>query len=347
MRGRSKIGTRPVSLTSFRVRQFTHFSTPVLFVDLIQHYDRLLPPTITKKRRESERKIPQRKRTAMVDMRMRRSNISEVTDLKEAIIHQNTRRTGPGSRSSISTTMGPPESVKALALGQDSKANVPAILRAGGGATNTSPVPPPPPIIAPNPTPAFVAPPPPPPFEAQAEFVTPPPPPGFVPPPPPPPLTDESEESVSFPEPRPSYLDNIPAPEGYVPPPMPSFRDLSGDVQSASPTFSSNPPSRSSSPAIGGNNRSGALQRNTSGPLRGPRAGGVTRGPRTSGVPPVPGRRESYNQQIRPQTPPLPHDNPRGTRPTSTGPYNPSLHRRSGSGSSFARRTMASDAEVN
>ena len=179
--------------------------TPVLFVDLIQHYDQLLPPTLAKKKRELKRKIPQRKRTAMIDMRMRPSNIGDVSDLGEWIIYQNTRRTGPGSRSSISTKTGPPESVKTLTSGQDNKANLPPILRAGGGAANTSPVPPHSHIIAPSPTPALVAPPPlpPPPYEAQAEFVTPPPP-GFFPPPPPPPIGVNSEDDVSFPEPHPT-----------------------------------------------------------------------------------------------------------------------------------------------
>jgi hypothetical protein len=312
-------------------------------MDLIQHYDHLLPSTLAKKKRESERKIPQRKRTAMIDMRMRRSNIGDVSDLKEAIIHQNTRRTGPGSRSSISTTTGPPESVKALTSGQDNKANLPPILRAGGGSVNTSPVPPNPQIVAPKPTTAFAAPPPPPPIAAQAEFVAPPPPPGFVPPPPPPPIAFNSEDDASFREPRPSYTDNIPTPEGYVPPPMPTFKDPSDGLSSPAPA--SDPPSRSSSPAIGGNNRPGAPPRSTPG-LRGPRTGGMpTRGPRTSGVSPAPGRRESYGQQYRPQTPPSPNSN--NFRPTSRGSYNPSAHRRSGSGSGFARRTMASDAEVN
>jgi hypothetical protein len=312
-------------------------------MDLIQHYDHLLPSTLAKKKRESERKIPQRKRTAMVDMRMRRSNIGDVSDLKEAIIHQNTRRTGPGSRSSISTTTGPPESVKALTSGQDNKANLPPVLRAGGGSVNTSPVPPQPQIVAPKPTTAFAAPPPPPPIAAQAEFVAPPPPPGFVPPPPPPPIAFNSEDDASFREPRPSYTDNIPTPEGYVPPPMPTFKDPSDGLNSPAPA--SDPPSRSSSPAIGGNNRPGAPPRSTSG-LRGPRTGGMpTRGPRTSGVSPAPGRRESYGQQYRPQTPPSPNSN--NFRPATRGSYNPSAHRRSGSGSGFARRTMASDAEVN
>ena len=187
-----------------------------------------------------------------------------------------------------------------MTSGQDNKANLPSILRAGGGAANTSPVPPHSQIVAPSPAPAFVAPPPPPPpsFEAQTEFVTPPPPPGFVPPPPPPPpIAVNSEDDVSFPEPRPSYTDNVPAPDGYVPPPMPTFRDSSDGLNF--PTPASDPPSKSSSPAIGGGNRPGAPQRTTSGLTR-PRTGAMTRGPRTSGVSPALGRRESYGRQIRP-----------------------------------------------
>lgn len=48
----------------------------LLFMDLVNHYSEILPPTITKKKRESERKIPLRKRTAPIDMRMSRSRIS-------------------------------------------------------------------------------------------------------------------------------------------------------------------------------------------------------------------------------------------------------------------------------
>ena len=264
----------------------------------------------------------------MVDMRMRRSNLQDVGDLKEGMV--NTRRTGPGSRSSVSTTTGPPESVRALTSGQDIRAGVPSILRAGGGSNNTSPVPPPRGIVAPKPASTLpTPPPPPPPLEVGAGFVTPPPPPGFVPPPPPPPLVAGSRESPSFPESHTLYSDNNTGPDGYVPPPMPTFKDM---TDGHSPTPSSDPPSRSSSPAVGGNHRSGMPQRGM--PVRGLRGRG---GPRLPAPSPTTGRRDSYGQQTRPQTPPSP-----GNRP-----YNPSAHRRSGSGSTFARRTMASDAEVN
>lgn len=334
MRGPSKIDTQLVSPITSCVGRPTHSLTLVLFMDLIQHYDQLLPPTLTKKKRESDRKIPQRKRTAMVDMRMRRSNISEVSDLKEGVLPRGARRTGPGSRSSISTTTGPPESVKALTSGQDIKTDVPSILRAGGGSANTSPIPPHRPIVAPNPTKVMFAPPPPPPL-AEPGFVPPPPPPGFVPPPPPPPLAARPHGSPSFPSPPTSYSDNNPVPDGYVPPPMPTFKDPS-DSPSSTPT--SGPPSRSSSPAIGGNNRQNLPpQRGTPG-LRGPRTGSLTRGPRTSGVA---ARRESYSKQRRPETPPSPNPN------SNNRTYNPSAHRRSGSGSGLVKKPVASDAEVN
>ena len=335
MRGRFKIGTQQVSSISSYAERLTYPFTPVLFVDLIQHYDRLLPPTLTKKKRESDRKIPQRKRTAMIDMRMRRSNITETSDLKETTVQQYTQRTGPGSRSSISTTTGPPDSVKVLTSGQDNKTDLPPILRAGGRSSNTSPVPPPRSIAAPSPSPAFFPPPPrPPPTVGGTGFATPPPPPGFVPPPPPPPLVagSRSQEIPTFPEPQTSYPEKI---NNY-----PSLGSISrGSYDSTSPTPSSDPPSRSSSPAVGGN-RPGSVSG-----LRGPRTSMVTRGPRISGLPPAPGRMNSYGQQTRPQTPPSPNTNNFGG-PGSRGTYNPSAHRRSGSGSGFAR-TMASDAEVN
>ena len=48
----------------------------LLFIDLLKNYDALLPPTIARKKRESERKVPIRKRTAPIDMRLSRSRIS-------------------------------------------------------------------------------------------------------------------------------------------------------------------------------------------------------------------------------------------------------------------------------
>jgi len=61
---------------------------PVLFIDLLKHYHELLPPTILRKKRESERKVPIRKRTALIDMRLSRSRISVGADAKQLLVAQ-------------------------------------------------------------------------------------------------------------------------------------------------------------------------------------------------------------------------------------------------------------------
>jgi len=60
----------------------------VLFIDLLKHYDDILPPTIARKKRESERRIPIRKRTAPVDMRMSRGKISVGAPSREILAAQ-------------------------------------------------------------------------------------------------------------------------------------------------------------------------------------------------------------------------------------------------------------------
>lgn len=64
------------------------FITSVLFIDLLKHYDTLLPPTISRKKRESERKVPIRKRTAPIDLRVSRSRISIGADVKQLLAAQ-------------------------------------------------------------------------------------------------------------------------------------------------------------------------------------------------------------------------------------------------------------------
>ena len=72
----------------------------VLFIDLVSKYSEILPPTIAKKKRESERKVPVRKHTRPTDMRMSRSRISAGADLKELHAQQLAQRgLKPGPRS--------------------------------------------------------------------------------------------------------------------------------------------------------------------------------------------------------------------------------------------------------
>lgn len=64
-----------------RPRQETHISIQdrhptLLFIDLIKHYDAILPPTVTKKKRESEKPLPVRKRTTLVDQRINRRSVA-------------------------------------------------------------------------------------------------------------------------------------------------------------------------------------------------------------------------------------------------------------------------------
>ncbi|THH02679.1 hypothetical protein EW026_g202 [Hermanssonia centrifuga] len=64
----------------------------LLFIDLVLKYTEILPPTIAKKKRESERKVPVRKHTRPMDMRMSRSRISAGADLKELHAQQLAQR---------------------------------------------------------------------------------------------------------------------------------------------------------------------------------------------------------------------------------------------------------------
>ncbi|CDO73283.1 hypothetical protein BN946_scf185008.g45 [Trametes cinnabarina] len=86
-----------MSRTILRPKQENEFSIQdrhptLLFIDLFNKYDEILPPTIAKKKRESERKVPVRRRTRPVDMRMSRSRISAGADLKELAAQQLAQR---------------------------------------------------------------------------------------------------------------------------------------------------------------------------------------------------------------------------------------------------------------
>ncbi len=60
----------------------------MFFVDLVKHYANVLPPTIAKKKVDTERKVPLRKRTAPVDMRMSRSRLSAGTEARDWLANQ-------------------------------------------------------------------------------------------------------------------------------------------------------------------------------------------------------------------------------------------------------------------
>ncbi|WVF68680.1 hypothetical protein IAT40_003452 [Kwoniella sp. CBS 6097] len=83
--------------------------TPSLFLaDLINHYTALFPPLVEKKKRESDRVMPVRKRTALVDQRISRSSLSgekdpqHLLELQHAMQHP-ARGSSAGSSPSSAT----------------------------------------------------------------------------------------------------------------------------------------------------------------------------------------------------------------------------------------------------
>jgi hypothetical protein len=60
----------------------------MFFVDLVKHYADVLPPTIAKKKADTERKVPLRKRTAPVDMRISRARLSAGTEARDWLANQ-------------------------------------------------------------------------------------------------------------------------------------------------------------------------------------------------------------------------------------------------------------------
>lgn len=203
------------------------------FVDLVKHYEDVLPPTISKKKAETERKVPLRKRTAPIDMRMSRSRLSQGN--------------APPAVPPISSTFRAPE---------------PVTVPVPPAPPAVQPIPPPPPIkpmpapepprvVAPVPVPAARAANPG--VPARPAFKSPPPEDDDVPPRPaftsPPP---ESDRESPAPAPAPAA---VPV---KVSPPTPGRRNSGsprpGSMRTSSPRVRS--PSNSSSPLAGGVGRS-------------------------------------------------------------------------------------------
>jgi hypothetical protein len=164
------------------------FAHKVLFIDLLKNYDALLPPTIARKKRESERKVPIRKRTAPIDMRLSRSRISfDAGANPQALLAAQKVAQNPSLAGSMGMSSPPlPGSDK--------------------------PMPPPPPPLPGSG--ALVPPPPPPPtaLERLKTPVPPPPPPSLPSVPPPPPLVS-SQPPRQFKEPPPEKADQPARPQ--------------------------------------------------------------------------------------------------------------------------------------
>ncbi|TFK25622.1 hypothetical protein FA15DRAFT_735906 [Coprinopsis marcescibilis] len=234
----------------------------LLFTDLIQNYDAILPVTIERKKRESGRKVPMRKRTVMVDMRMKRSRISvDMGKNPQALLAQQKAAQDPNFAKSLKS----PELYN--------RTGAPTIITTPADKAVPPPPPPPGPLVPPPPPlgsviqrigtpqppppppPVFPAVPPPPPIAAAV--TPPPPPPGFPVVPPPPPLAGvvATTPPVQFKEPpreveglppRPSFKE--PPPENNDQPPRPNFKEPhpENDNQPTRPSFKEPPAERDS-----------------------------------------------------------------------------------------------------
>ena len=85
-------------------------SLEVLLMDLILHYEEILPPTLARKKRESDsRPLPIRKRTRPVDQRLRRSRLSEGGLDPQKLLEQQLEHKGGRSRNASPARASPPE----------------------------------------------------------------------------------------------------------------------------------------------------------------------------------------------------------------------------------------------
>nr|XP_018260514.1 GTPase activating protein [Kwoniella dejecticola CBS 10117]OBR82672.1 GTPase activating protein [Kwoniella dejecticola CBS 10117] len=257
--------------------------TPSLFLaDLINHYAALFPTLIEKKKKEADRVMPTRKRTALVDQRISRSSLSgadkdpqQLLELQHALQHpsqsQPPRAASPSPTSKVAA---PPHLGSALGFGPPLE-----------NVAQQSPAPPSQTSKEAQPATSQI-----PPKNANASDDRPP---TFIEP-----ADDDDDRPPVFKEPKSDSRPVTPT-EGFVPPPTAHDPSKSA-TRSSTPTDSFRPPNgaaqntdaRAPTPSAGKDGEdsviaagagSGGLKRATSGEtsrLRGPRG---ARGPRPAG----------------------------------------------------------------
>ena len=198
-------------------------------------YEEILPPTIAKKKHDSERKVPTRKRTAPVDMRLSRSRISIGADAKQLLAAQQAAQ-----NPSLSRIKSPPP-IPPLPPSLPKQDALQSAETYGG----------------PKP---FIAPPPPPPLLNQAQAPSP-----RVPPPPPLPsnstvsVNEEAPPRPSFKEPppelddlplRPTFKEPPPEDDDYEPPQIPKFVDPPTEETNDAPSAPQAKPTAQPTPPI-------------------------------------------------------------------------------------------------
>ena len=318
----------------------------MLFLDLLKNYDNILPPTIARKQHESERRVPVRKRTAPVDMRMSRSKISVGGPTRELLAAQEAAQ-----------KLAPKSDIAPSTLLSATKTEEPVVVATEPESIETSPS---------EPTTQ----------EDEDEDDTVPPRPVFREPPP---ETDDMPPRPTFREPPPEVDDAPPRPTFVSPPASPPAAEEKPApspavaVTPATPqnpiklirrnsAFRSGSPSpvqaRSPSPSITAGGESTAedqplthaksgLSRHTSGQavIRGPR---LSRGPRVPQGGSVSGKIAAFNNRSAAASPPPSPGYKRLSGGTSRLSANAGADSKRGIGRTpggLSRRTMASDAE--
>ncbi|KAI6023560.1 hypothetical protein BKA83DRAFT_4261276 [Pisolithus microcarpus] len=356
----------------------------LLLIDLLKNYDSILPPTIERKKRESERRVPVRKRTAPVDMRISRGKLSVGSPSREILAAQElAAHKAPAAASAPAVESGDGSGGLRAQVTAEPKSIESAPVPETDTDTETK-------AVAPEPEPEHENGSPP----SVAEDPSVPPRPTFREPPP---EVDDLPPRPSFKEPPPELDDGPYTQPSFVSPPSspPRTTPPIAEEKPVSPAVAVTPatpqnpikalrrhsavrsgstsPARSSSPSTrtGGGGGTGAaaddqplnsgrsgLSRHTSGQnaVRGPR---ITRGPRTPGAggASVSSMVANFNNRTGAVSPPPRSSSPglkrtsgvsagAGSRPSSMlGGSGAHGRGVSGGRGGFSRRTMASDAE--
>ncbi|KAG5647823.1 hypothetical protein DXG03_007747 [Asterophora parasitica] len=215
----------------------------LLFIDLLKNYDVILPPTINRKKRESERKVPVRRRTRPVDMRVSRSRISVGADAKQLLAAQQLAQNPSLIKSPTKSPELPPLPPPIAITSPPPRSPI------TNSTESPAPVvpPPPPAVLTPPPPPPVLATPPPPPVQATSTPISPPPPPPAVSRPAfkePPPEVDDQPSRPAFKEPPPEADES----DSSAPSSRPTFVEPASEDDDAAPIPTPPPPAPVASP---------------------------------------------------------------------------------------------------
>ncbi|KAI0051035.1 hypothetical protein FA95DRAFT_1555078 [Auriscalpium vulgare] len=342
----------------------------MLFIDLVKYYSEILPPTIAKKNTETERKIPLRKRTALVDLRMSRSRLSAGSDARDWLAAQRASGKVPPPVPPVPPI--PAAAPEAPAPVSEEPESITEPIEQPQPTEQPAEQPAPPPVVAPTPVRASVPPPPDPDVPARPKFKTPPPEDDDLPPRPAAFKEPSSEDAVP---PRPAFASPPPEVEDEAPTTPPATVNVqpatplrrnsgstgttprAGSPRVRSPLAKTSFAERTPSPAVSEDQPLSAgrtsISRTGAGNVtRAPRGG---RPPRTGGGSSVSNMVQNLNRQSvggvptpsspRQTSPPGGGGGGRGRRPASIVDERRRSLQGANARGAFSRRTMDSDAE--